>query len=124
MGEENKTTKKQRQKSHVIIHAASMAAAGVGAGFAQLPASDNAMIVPIQAGMILSLGAVYGIELTQTVTKTLLATSTATMVGRGISQVLVGWIPGIGNVINATTAGGITETIGWTIVKNFAKLQD
>ncbi len=101
-----------------------MAAAGVGAGFAQLPASDNAMIVPIQAGMILSLGAVYGIELTQTVTKTLLATSTATMVGRGISQVLVGWIPGIGNVINATTAGGITETIGWTIVKNFAKLQD
>lgn len=114
-------TKVQNRKCHVIIHSAATGAAAVGAGLAQLPGSDNAMIVPMQAGMILSLGAVFGIELTETVAKTLLATTTATMVGRGISQGLVGWIPGIGNVFNATTAAGVTEMIGWTIAKNFAK---
>ena len=35
------------------------------------------------------------------------------------SQVLVGWIPGIGNAINATTAAGITEAMGWLLAKEF-----
>ena len=113
-------TKNERKKCHAIIHTASTATAAVGAGLAQLPGTDNAVIVPIQAGMILSLGAVFGIDLKETAAKTLLATTTATMVGRGISQFLVGWIPVIGNAINASTAAGVTETIGWTIAKNFA----
>ena len=33
---------------------------------------------------------------------------------------LVGWIPGFGNAINATTAAGITETLGWTVANQFA----
>jgi len=82
------------------------------------------MIVPIQAGMILCLGNVLGIKLTQTVAKTFLATAIATMVGRGISQVLVGWIPAIGNVLNVTTAAGVTETIGLTVAKNFTKSKE
>ena len=114
-------TKAQEKKCHAIIHTAATGAGAVGASLAQLPGSDNAMIVPMQAGMILSLGAVFGIQLTETVAKTFLATTTATMVGRGISQVLVGWIPGIGNIFNAVTAAGVTETIGWTIAKNFDK---
>lgn len=116
-------TKSEKRKCQVIIHTASIAAASVGAGLAQLPGTDNAIIVPIQAGMILSLGAVFGIDLKETSAKTLLATTTATMVGRGISQLLVGWIPVIGNVLNATTAAGVTETIGWTIAKNFSKVK-
>ena len=36
------------------------------------------------------------------------------------AQFLVRWIPVIGNAINASTAAGVTETIGWTIAKNFA----
>ena len=116
-------TKAEKKKCHVIIHTASIAAGSVGAGLAQLPGTDNAVIVPIQAGMILSLGAVFGIDLKETSAKTILATTTATMVGRGISQFLVGWIPVIGNVLNATTAAGVTETIGWTIAKNFSKVK-
>jgi uncharacterized protein (DUF697 family) len=87
---------------------------------AQVPGSDNTLIVPIQIGMIISLGAVSGIELNESSVKAALATASATLVGRGISQVLIGWIPGIGNVINATTAFAVTESIGWAVANGFA----
>lgn len=109
----------QRKKCHAIIHVASAATAGIGAGLAQLPGTDNSVIVPIQVGMIISLGTVFGINLTDSAAKATLATVTATMVGRGISQFLVGWIPVFGNIVNASTAATITETIGWAVVRDF-----
>lgn len=42
------------------------------------------------------------------------------MIGRLVSQALLGWLPGIGNAINASKAFTLTETIGWTIANNFA----
>lgn len=112
-------TSEEEIKCHGIIHSASVAAGGVGAGLAQIPGSDNVIIIPIQTGMIISLGAVFGIKLSESTAESTLATVTATLVGRGISQLLVGWVPGIGNIINATTAAGITETIGWTVANEF-----
>lgn len=87
---------------------------------AQLLGSDSAVIIPIQVGMIISLGAVFGIELNESCAKATLATATATMVGRGLSQVLLGWIPGWGNALNATTAFAVTETIGWAVANDFS----
>ncbi len=37
------------------------------------------------------------------------------------SQVLVGWIPGIGNAVNASTAAALTEGIGWAMANEFSK---
>lgn len=113
-------TDEEKKKCHAIIHAASVAAGGVGAGLAQIPGSDNAVIVPIQVTMTVSLGAVFGIKLDESAAKATLATATASMAGRAISQFLVGWIPGIGNALNAATAAGVTETIGWALAKDFA----
>lgn len=112
-------TRKQKKKCHAIIHTASAAAATIGAGLAQLPGSDNAAIVPIQVTMIISLGAVFGMSLDKSTAKATLATMTATTAGRGISQFLVGWIPGFGNALNASTAAALTEAIGWAIANDF-----
>ena len=111
--------KNMMDKCTGIIHAASVACGGVGTGLAQIPASDNAVIVPIQIGMIVGLGAVFELNITESVAKSIIASAGATVAGRTVSQFLVGWIPGIGNVINTATAAGITETIGWIAVKNF-----
>ena len=114
-------TKEQQKKCHAIIHSASVAAAGVGAGLAQIPFSDNAVIVPIQVAMVVSLGKVFGWSLSESAAKSTLTTAATTTVGRGASQILIGWLPGVGNVINATTAAAVTEAAGWIIANDFAE---
>lgn len=112
-------TDRQRRQCEGIIHTASVAAAAVGAGLAQVPGSDNAVIVPAQVTMAIGLANVFGIELTRSTALTAIGTASASTVGRTISQWLVGWIPGIGNAINATTAAGVTEALGWTLAYGF-----
>lgn len=117
-------TEKQLKKCHAIIHAASVAAGGVGTGLAQIPLSDNAIITPIQATMVSSLGLVFDIRLTEGAVKGIIGSMAAAFVGRSVSQVLVGWMPVIGNAINTATAAGITEAVGWAAVKHFAQLNE
>ena len=106
-------------KCHGIIHAAAMACGGVGTGLAQIPLSDAVIITPIQIGMVVGIGAVFHINVTEAGAKSIIASAGAAIAGRTVSQLLIGWIPGIGNAINTATAAGITEAIGWIAVKHF-----
>ena len=114
-------TTEQRGKCHVIIHGASVSAGAVGAGLAQIPCSDNALITPIQLTMTIALGRVFGIELTDSAARASLASIAAATVGRTASQVLIGWIPVAGNILNACTAASLTEAMGWLLAEDFAK---
>ncbi len=105
---------------HVIIHGAATAAAGVGAGLAQLPGADTPVLITLQSGMVAGIAQQYGVSLTKTAAADLVLTFAASMAGRGISQLLLGWIPGAGNAINASTAAAITEAIGWAADTYFA----
>ena len=117
--EEMIMTSREKSLCNGIIHSASVAAAAVGGGLAQVPTSDNLIIIPIQLTMAVSLGKVFGITLDQSAAKAAVASAAAATVGRTASQVLIGWIPGVGNIINATTAVTITEAIGWIMAKEF-----
>lgn len=101
------------QKVHGIVHTAATAAAAVGAGLAQLPGSDAPVLASIQTTMIIAVAHEHGATITKAAAADLLLTFTATHVGRGISQWLVGWVPGWGNAINASTAAALTEAVGW-----------
>ena len=101
------------EKIHGIIHVAAASAAGVGGGLAQIPGADMPIIMGIQTAMIIAIGNEYGASVTETAAADLLLTFSAGMGGRFISQLLVGWIPGYGNAINASTAFAFTEAIGW-----------
>lgn len=116
-----KLSQEEQLSCHAIIHSASASAAGVGAGLAQLPFADNALITPIQIAMIVSLGKVFEQDITKSIAKGLLSSFVASFVGRGVAQAAWGWIPIIGNASNALTAGIITESIGWMIVDHFYK---
>ena len=111
----------EQAKCHAIIHAASVSAGAVGAGLAQVPFSDSAVIIPIQVAMIIGLGRVFGIELTESAAGSVLAEGMATYSGRAISQLLIGWIPVAGNIVNACTAASVTEALGWLIASDFEK---
>lgn len=121
MGAKYYMTEEEKIKCHGIIHTASITTGGIGVGLAQLPTSDNLAIVPIQVTMIIALGAVFKIDLDKSTAKATLATATATLTGRTLSQVLVDWMPGIGNILNGMTAASITQVIGWTVANEFHK---
>jgi len=103
----------QLEKVHGVIHTASLAAAGVGAGLAQIPGSDTPVLCSIQTLMIMAVADLHGASMTKTAAADLLLTFTASMAGRGLSQVLLGWVPALGNAINAATAAALTEAVGW-----------
>ncbi len=112
------------EKAHTVIHGASVAAAAAGGGLAQLPGSDYALLIPIQSSMIAAIAMIHGRKITEAAATAMIGTLGGTIVGRAVTQVLVGWIPGVGNAINAGTAAALTETIGWSAYKYFEKLGD
>ena len=112
-------TSRERSLCNGIIHTASAAAGAVGGGLAQVPGSDSLVIGPIQVTMAISLGQVFGITLDQSSAKASVASATAAHVGRTASQLLIGWIPIAGNIVNAATAATLTEAIGWILAKEF-----
>lgn len=109
----------QKKKCHYLIHTASASSAAVGAGLAQLPGSDNIPISGIQITMIIAIAKVFDKSITRSTAEGVLASQLATFAGRGISQWLVGWIPGYGNAINASTAAALTESVGWAAADYF-----
>ena len=111
--------REEKKKCHWIIHIAATTAGVAGAGLAQLPLADAVPITSAQVGMIISLGAVFGKEIDKSVATSILTETAAVIGGRTASQFLAGLIPGIGNVINASTAALITEGIGWAVANNF-----
>lgn len=113
----------QNQKIHGIIHTAALSAAAVGAGMAQVPGSDAPVIAGIQTTMIIAIGREHSVELTKQAAANLLLPFLASAGGRGASQFLVGWIPGWGNAINASTAAALTETVGWMTHEYFMETE-
>lgn len=113
--EEKKTCQK-------IIHSASAAATAAGAGLAQIPLADGTVITPIQVAMIVSLGKVFGRSITEGAARGILSGVIANYLGRSISQVAIGWIPIVGNTVNAATAAIITEAVGWLSVDSFYEM--
>lgn len=111
----------EQKACHAVIHTANVSAIGVGAGLAQIPLADNAVITPIQRIMIISLGKVFEQEITKGIAKGLLGGFIGNFVGRSVAQTVWGWVPGIGNASNAITAAVITESIGWLCVDHFYK---
>ena len=102
----------RHEKCEDIIHSAALAAGGVG--FIPLPFMDAIPITGIQITMIISLGKVFGKEISKTEASAILKPLLAGVVGRQVA----GMIPVFGWLAKSGTAFTITETLGWNVVKN------
>lgn len=99
---------------------ATAVATSFGVGFAPIPFSDAALLVPTQVGMIAGITAIFGMEvnksfLTGFISATLGAAG-ATILGKTIVSNLIKLIPVIGHAtggaISGTTAGLLTTALG------------
>jgi len=100
-----------------IIHSYATMAATAAAGLAQVPGSDNLVITPLQIKMIMEIAEAHGQHYSKGMAISTLSAATAGIAGRTVSQWAIGWIPGWGNAVNASTAFAITESIGWATDK-------
>ena len=117
------TKEERRAQAHWVIHSASAASAAAASGLAQIPMSDNAVLVPIQVAMLLKLGNIYGVSMLEAGARSFLSELIASNLGKFVARTAVqwlgGWIPFAGNAINASTAAAFTEAIGWAAVDDF-----
>ncbi len=102
-----------------IINAAMFACGGVATGVAQIPLSDSAIITPIQVAMIISIGKIYGLKLRESTARAMISGISGAYIGRCLSQIVIGWVPVIGNLFNTVTAATITELIGYMAMNKF-----
>lgn len=107
------------QKIHAIIHEAALASAAAGVSFAQVPGADEAVILPIQAAMVMAIAREHGASVTEGIVAKFFLPYASLTVGRVVVEWVVGWLPGAGNAVNAATAAALTETIGWAADKYF-----
>jgi uncharacterized protein (DUF697 family) len=94
----------------VILEAAALAAGAVLVN--PLPVSDFIVLAPIQIGMIMKLGSIYGRTIDEKSGLEILGTLGAGFAARQIFQGVISLLPGIKNVIGPPYAGAATHGMG------------
>ena len=116
--------KELEKKCKIAIHTATTAAAAAGA--IPIPMSDAIPITAAQRGMIVSLGKIFGITLSQAAAKSIAGVALTQQAGRALVANLLKAIPGagtiLGSVISASTAVALTEALGWIVADDFFRL--
>lgn len=113
-----KVTPEQFKKANVAIHTASVAAGA--AGFIPVPVADAIPISVAQITMVISLGKIFGKQVSESTAKAIIGAAASTFVGRNVVKV----IPVVGWGISAAVAASITEAIGWMAALDFAEKTD
>lgn len=116
--------KNLEKKCHIAIHSATTAATAAGA--IPIPMSDAIPITAAQIGMIISLGKIFGITLSQAAAKSIASVAVTQHAGRAIFTNILKAIPGVGTVVGgvvgATTAAALTEALGWIVADDFFRM--
>lgn len=102
-------------KVNAVIHVAAILCGLIGAGFAQIPFSDRYILMAIQIVMIVIIGKIMKSKLKATAIIAIVCVGATSYFGKGLCKIILGWIPGAGNVVNAIVALGITELIAWIV---------
>lgn len=108
-------THDQKLEIAATIHSAAAAGAAASGFSAQIPLADNVVLSGIEIAMVINIGRVLGQEITRGVAWSLVLSQLGTLGGRAASQLLIGWMPGVGNITNAITASAVIEAMGWAI---------
>lgn len=116
--------KELEKKCHAAIHSATAAAAAAGA--IPIPMSDAVPISATQIGMIVALGKVFGMGVSQATAKSIACVTITQQAGRAIASSILKAIPGVGTilggVIGASTAAALTEALGWLVADDFYRM--
>ena len=119
-----KASLESKKKAAQAVVAAAVASS-FGEGFAPIPFSDAALLIPTQVGMIAGITVIFGLDISKSFLTSFVSTTIgsagATVLGKTIVSNLLKIIPGIGTVaggmISGTTAGLLTTALGSAYIK-------
>lgn len=94
----------------IIAGVAAAAAAAVAVN--PVPVSDFAVLIPLQIGMVVKLGALYGKTVDKKSALEIVATLGAGFAARTAFQALISFFPGVKNVLGPPVAAAATYTMG------------
>lgn len=118
--------KELEKKCHAAIHSAATAAAAAGA--IPIPMSDAIPITAAQIGMIVAIGKIFGVKLTDAAAKSIMGVTVTQHAGRAVVSNVLKAFPGagtiVGGVIGASTAVVLTETLGWMVADDFFRMSN
>lgn len=100
----------KQRRSRQLTHGTAVLAAAVAVS--PVPVSDVVVLIPMQAGMVISIGAIYGYKITLGRAKEILAIAGGGIVFRYAYQILVKFMPGWGSIIGPAIAYSGTVAIG------------
>ena len=115
-------TKDEKLKCNAIIHSASVATGAMG--IIPIGPADTLMITPAQITMIVSLGAIFNIRVSENLAKSILGGLALSIAGRAVAATILSFIPVVGWAIKGGTAAALTEAIGWTAVAHFHDIKE
>lgn len=119
-----KMPKELSKKCAAAIHTATIAAGAAGA--IPIPVADTIPISTAQVTMIVALGKIFDLTISQSVAKSIVSVSLAQTAGRAVVSSVFKTIPGIGTLvggaISSATAIAITESIGWLVADDFYRM--
>ena len=110
----------EAKKKYSQAAVATAVAAAFGEGFAPIPFSDAAVLIPTQVAMIASITTIFGMEVNKSLltgfVSSTIGTAGATVLGKTIVSNLIKLIPGVGTgvggLISGSTASLLTTALG------------
>ena len=121
---QNASLKIKKEKAETIVMQTVTAA--FGTGYAPIPFSDAALLVPTQLSMIARITNVYGISMTKRMMSgilySLLGTAGATFAGRAVVSNLLKLIPGIGTIAGGTVSGGTAAALTYALGRTYIQI--
>ena len=109
-----------KNKCRKVIHSATAASGAAGA--IPIPVSDAIPISTAQVGMIIALGKIFDMELSEATSKSIISVTLTNRVGHRLFTTILKTLPGtkiVGSLVAAATAAAITEALGWSVANDF-----
>lgn len=113
-----------KRKCHAIIHSA--AATAGASGLIPLPVADTIPMSSAQVAMVIALGRLFDISISESTAKALASVAIAQNVGKTTVATVFKCVPGIGTVagmaVASTTGAALTELMGWVVADYFYRI--
>ncbi|MGZ5008334.1 MAG: hypothetical protein ACXWE9_09820 [Methylobacter sp.] len=113
------TDEERKAKATKIIDDIAQTAATLTAVFSQIPGMGVATLTKLYLEMLAKIAALFNQKLEPQAARSLVLTGCNRYTGAIFQKSVLGWIPLIGNAVNAKITYDLTKNIGWFFYNHF-----